>query len=103
MRIIIDVDTKLTNISKVMSEDFDVAKTLDEATESANRFGKSISETLDAYTEFARQGYKGDDLQLLANAGLVASNVGEISAQESSEYLTASMAQWNMETSEAMG
>ena len=103
MRIIIDIDTKLTNISKVMSEDFDVSKTLDEATESANRFGQSISSALDAYTEFARQGYKGEDLQLLANAGLVAANVGELSAQEASEFMTASMAQWNMETSEAMG
>ena len=39
----------------------------------------------------------------MSNAGLVASNVGELSAQEASEFMTASMAQWSMETSEAMG
>lgn len=39
MSIIVDIDTKLTNISKVMSDDMDIAKTLDEATLSANTFG----------------------------------------------------------------
>ena len=30
MRIIIDIDTKLTNISKVMSEDMRISKTMDD-------------------------------------------------------------------------
>ena len=102
MRIIIDIDTKLTNISKVMSEDMSISKTLDDATTSAERFGQSISQALDAYTEFARQGYKAEDLSILSNAGLVAANVGELTAQQASEFMTASMTQWQMETKEAM-
>lgn len=39
MTIIVDIDTKLTNISKVMSEDMDIAKVLNDATISANTFG----------------------------------------------------------------
>lgn len=57
----------------------------DRATQSAETFGQSISKALDAYIEFARQGYKGDELGILADAGLVASNVGEITAQAASE------------------
>lgn len=57
---------------------------------------------MDAYTEFARQGYKGEDLSILANTGLVAANVAEMTAQEASEYVTSALAQWKMETSESM-
>jgi len=40
---------------------------------------------------------------VLADAGLVASNVGEITAQAASEYMTASLVQWKKDASEAMG
>ncbi|MGE7840772.1 phage tail tape measure protein [Lysinibacillus sp. NPDC093712] len=61
-----------------------------------------MSKALDAYIEFARQGYKGDELGTLADAGLIASNVGEITAQSASEYLTSSLVQWKMEAKDAM-
>lgn len=75
----------------------------DRATQSAEQFGQSISQALDAYIEFARQGYKGADLGILSDAGLVAANVGEITAQQASEYMTASLVQWKKDASEAMG
>lgn len=101
-RILVDIDSKLVSIQKVAGE-ADLESTFNSATLAAERFGQSISQVLDAYIEFARQGYKGDDLSTLADAGLVASNVGEISAQQASEYLTSALVQWNKETSEAMG
>src|SRR5699024_3697405 len=58
---------------------------------------------LDAYAEFARQGYEGVDLTNFGNAALIASNVGEISAQEASEFLTAASAQWQEGSEAAMG
>lgn len=103
MTIIIDIDTKMTNLSKVLSEDEDIAAIFDRATLSAERFGQSISSALDSYTEFARQGFKGDELGILSDAGLVASNVGEITAQKASEYMTASLIQWKMDAKDAMG
>lgn len=101
--IILDIDTKMTNLAKVMNDDADLEGVFDRATQSAERFGQSISQALDAYTEFARQGYKADELGMLADAGLVASNVGEITAQQASEYMTASLIQWKKDASEAMG
>lgn len=103
MSIIVDIDTKMTNLAKVMSEDTDFEAVFDRATQSAERFGQSISSALDAYAEFARQGYKEDELGMLADAGLVASNVGEITAQKASEYMTASLIQWKMDAKDAMG
>lgn len=102
MSIIVDIDTKMTNLSKVLSDSEDMGAIFDNATASAEKLGQSISQVLDAYTEFARQGFKGDELAGLADAGLVASNVGEITAQKASEYMTASLIQWKRDASEAM-
>ena len=103
METLIDIDTKLVSIQKVTGDGENIAYLFDKATESADRFGQSISSVLDAYIEFSRQGFKGEDLNTLSSAGLVAANVGEISAQNASEYLTASIVQWNKESSDAMG
>lgn len=100
--ILIDIDSKLVSIQKVVDNGTDMGAIFDRATQSAEKFGQSISQALDAYIEFARQGYKGDELGVLADAGLVASNVGEITAQAASEYMTASLVQWKKDASEAM-
>lgn len=101
--ILVDIDTKLVNISKVMSDDTDMSKVFDDATRSAETFAQSISSVLDAYAEFARQGYKGQDMQLMGEAALVAGNVGEITPEKAAEYLTSATIQWGKSTSDAMG
>jgi TP901 family phage tail tape measure protein len=101
--VIIQVDTAMTNLQKVMSQDTNFDNVMSNATDSAERFAKTITETLEAYETFAKQGYKDDDLQFLGDAGLVASNVGEIDTTAASEYLTSALVQWNKETNEAMG
>lgn len=103
MSIIIDIDTKMVGLTKVMADDTDFGALFDSATESAERFGQSISAVLDSYNEFARQGFKGDELAGLADSGLVAANVGEMTAQSASEYMTASLIQWKKDASESMG
>ena len=55
-----------------------------------------------SYIEFARQGYKGDELGYLADAGLVAANVADMTAQRASELMTASLIQWKIEAKDAM-
>lgn len=101
--IIVDIDTKMTGLKKVMAEDTDFGAIFDQATASAETFGKTISETLDAYNMFAKQGFKGEELETLSNAGLVAGNVGDIEAGKASEYLTASILQWDKNSGDAMG
>lgn len=100
--IILDIDKKMTDLKKVMATDTDFGKIFADATVQAETFGQTISSTLDAYAMFAKQGFKGEELNQLASAGLVAGNVGDIDTGKASEYLTASILQWNKETSEAM-
>lgn len=100
---IIDVDAKMTTLQKVMSDSADMNQVFEDATHSAERFGQTLSSVLDAYAEFARQGYEGADLTNFADAALITSNVGEVGAQEASEYLTSAAAQWQQESQDAMG
>lgn len=102
MDIIIDIDTQMTSLQKVMSADTDFAGVFDRATSSAEQFGQSISRVLDSYVEFSRQGFKGEELGGLADAALVASNTGEIEAGRASEYLTSAIIQWKKESADAM-
>lgn len=102
MSIIIDIDTKMTDLRKVMADGTDFNKVFDRATESAEKFGRTISETMDAYIEFAKQGFVDEELGFLADAATVLGNVGDMSSQAAAEGLTATMVQWNKEAKEAM-
>ncbi|MGM9988891.1 MAG: phage tail tape measure protein [Bacillaceae bacterium] len=100
--VITEVDSKLTSLKKVMDEDTNFDKVMARAVDSAGQFAKSIGEVLDAYAEFAKQGYKDLDLEYLGNAALVASNVAEMTAQESAESLSSTLIQWKKDSSDAM-
>ena len=101
-RVVLDIDTKMTELTKVMSDDTDMGAVFDRAVESADKFAQSVSNAMDSYIEFARQGYKGDELGYLADAGLVAANVADMTAQRASELMTASLIQWKIEAKDAM-
>ncbi|MGG3892003.1 phage tail tape measure protein [Metabacillus fastidiosus] len=102
-QVIVDVDTRITNLKKVMDQDTNFDKIMANAVSSAEKFAKSLNGVLDSYGEFARQGFKEDDLINLGEAGLIASNVGEIGAGRAAEYLTAAIIQWKKESKDAMG
>lgn len=99
---ITEIDSKMTTLAKVMPESTDMEAIFVKANDAALQFGQTISGVLDAYAEFARQGESGAELTQFGNAALIASNVGEIGAQQAAEYLTAMSAQWETGGNEAM-
>src|SRR5699024_7954602 len=99
---IVEIDSKMVTLQKVMSDSANMDEVFNNANIAAERFGQTISGVLDAYAEFARQGYEGADLTNYGNAALIASNVGEVPVQEAAEYLTASGAQWKQDSQDAM-
>lgn len=100
---IIEIDSKMITLQKVMSDSTDMNQVFESAARSAERFGQTLSGVLDAYAEFARQGYEGVDLTNFGDAALITANVGEVSAQQASEYLTSAAAQWQQSSKDAMG
>lgn len=85
-----------------MADGTDFTQVFDDATESAKTFGQTISDTMDAYIEFARQGFEGDQLKDLADAALVLSNVSEFNTSDAAGFLTSALVQYNKEATEAM-
>lgn len=100
--VIVDLDTKLVNLQKVMGEDTNFDQLMVDATESAREFSKTLSEALDIYETFAKSGYSESEINLMADAALVTSNVGEISAGQAAEYLSSSLIQLQLEAKDAM-
>lgn len=103
MSIIVDIDTKMTTLQMVSgATEKELTNTFENATASAEKFSRSLSETMDAIVEFSRQGFKGQDLTTLSDTALIASAVADLPTQQASEYLTSSLVQWNKDTNEAM-
>ncbi|WP_182004738.1 phage tail tape measure protein [Priestia aryabhattai] len=101
--VITEVDTKMTELKKVMSPTTNFSEVLVDATTRAKELGKEITSVLDAYGTFARQGFDQNQLKDMADASLIASNVGEMEAGQAAEYLTSAIIQYKMETKDAIG
>lgn len=99
---IVDIDSKMVTLQKVMADGTDMESVFRNASEAALQFGQTISGALDVYAEFARQGIEEKQLPQFANAALIAANVGEIEAKQASEYLTSMSAQWETSATDAM-
>ncbi|EKI4463979.1 phage tail tape measure protein [Staphylococcus pseudintermedius] len=102
LSIISDIDSKMVTLSKVMNDNADLESVFLRANDAALQYGQTISNVLDVYAEFARQGYDEADTTVFGNAALIASNVGEIDAKQASEYLTSMSAQWETSATDAM-
>jgi len=102
LNVIVEVDSAMTDLRKVMALDTSFEQVLDSAIEKSHEFSKTITETLDAYTEFARQGFDQNQISDMADASLIASNVGEMKSAEAAGYLTSAIIQFKMETEDAI-
>ena len=94
--VLVEIDTRLTEMSKVMSSDTDFGALMKNLVQSANDYGRTITEVQDAVVEFAKQGYEAAQAAELANTALLGANVTGLKTGEMAEYLTATMAQFNL-------
>jgi Phage-related minor tail protein len=101
-RVIVEVDTAITNLKKVMSPDTSFEDMLDGAIAKGEQFAKTISGVLSTYETFAKQGYNQQQIDDMSDAALITSNVGEIESGQAAEYLTSSIIQLKLETKDAM-
>jgi TP901 family phage tail tape measure protein len=99
---IITIDTKLTELSKVMSSDTNFTKLMSDSVQVANEYGRSINEALDSLIKFAQAGYEANDAIQLMNATLLGSNVTGIEAGKMAEYLTSAIIQFGLKSSDAV-
>lgn len=101
--VIIEVDTAVTDLKKVMNEDTNFSGMLQKATDDAKNLGQTITDVLASYNEFAKQGYNEEETRVLGKSAIVASNVsGDLNAQQSAEFLTSALIQFKLEATESM-
>jgi len=93
---IIEINTRLVEMSKVMSSDTDYGVLMDNLSKSANAYGRTITETQNAVIEFGKQGFEAAQATDMANTALLGANVTGLKTAEMAQYLTATMAQFNV-------
>ena len=96
-REIINVDTKLTELSKVLDNSTNWSKLMRDTAESANMMARSLTEALDAEIEFAKQGFEAAQAVELAKTSMLGANVTGLKTGEMANYLTGILAQFNIE------
>ena len=73
-----------------------------EASESAEKFGASVTDTLSSIETFARLGYNLKDSLDLTQAATVMSNVADVSTDEATTGITAIIKGYGLQASDAM-
>jgi len=93
---IISINTQLVEMSKVMSSNTDYGVLMNSLAKSANAYGRTITETQLAVVEFGKQGFEAAQATDMANTALLGANVTGLKTAEMAQYLTATMAQFNV-------
>ncbi|TPG68895.1 phage tail tape measure protein [Brevibacillus laterosporus] len=100
--VIVDIDTKLTELSKVLSSGTDFGQLMDNTLAIANTYGRSLSETTDALVEYGKAGFEANEATKMLNATLLGSNVMGTKVADTASYLTGILAQLNLQAEDAV-
>jgi Phage-related minor tail protein len=93
---IVEIDTRLTELSKVLSSDTNFDELMQNSVELANTYGRSITEAQDALVEFGKAGFEAQQALQLTNATLLGANVTGLKTGQMAEYLTGALIQFNL-------
>lgn len=88
---IIEVDSQMVELKRVMNEDTDFNHMLGESIRLSNELGRSLQDVNQAMIGFARQGKSEKEIIELTEASVVASNVSELSAEEAMSDITSAI------------
>lgn len=101
---VVAVDTAMTNLRKVTdATDTQFNAFLDTAIQKSQELGSSLSDLIDATSEFARLGYNITDATQLGEIATLYKNVGDgLSASDASQNIISTMKAFNIEASDAI-
>ena len=101
---VLEVDTAMTELRKVSSdsEDAQIGKYFDHATESAKKYGAAINEVINSAADWKRLGYSVQEAEKLADVTTLLEKVGDNMTQESaSSGLTSTLKGFQKSADEA--
>lgn len=99
---IIDLDSQLITLERVSNGQIEINKALEDSIRLSEQLGVRIADLNDAMVSFARQGFRGEDLNSMAEVASLMSNVSELGLEESASALTAAIKGFAMEAEQAI-
>lgn len=99
---VVELDSQLIEMQKVMPDDTDFGAVFESANKTAQEFGKTLTEINEAYVNFGQMGYNEKQMEQMAKATAVFSNVGGLTMDEASETLISTLNAYGYETEKAM-
>lgn len=102
VRVIVEVDSQMTELKRVMNEETDFNYMLKESIDMSKELGNVLTDVNKAVIGFARQGFDGQESLDMGKTAIIASNVSDMTADETMSDLTAIMTQFNIQASESI-
>ncbi|WP_440110376.1 phage tail tape measure protein [Paenibacillus sp. QZ-Y1] len=100
--VVIQVDSQMTQLKRVMDESTDFEGMLSRSIQLANELGRSITEVNENAIGFARMGFDEDQTMNLAKTTTLLQNISELTPGEAVDTLTAAMTIYNVEASKSI-
>jgi len=94
---IIEIDSQLTVLKRVSNGQIDINNALEESIRLAEQLGNRIADINEGMISFARQGFRGDELNMMTEYSVLMSNISDMSVDDSASALTAALKGFNME------
>lgn len=102
-QVIMEVDTQMTNLKRVMNSDTNFDELLQGNIDLAKELGKTVTDINYAMENLAKSGdYTMQQLQALTKTATIASNVSDLSPDEMSSTLITGMSVFNIEAEKSM-
>lgn len=102
-QVIMEVDTQMTNLKRVMDSDTNFDELLQGNIELAKELGKTVTDINYAMENLAKSGdYTMQQLQALTKTATIASNVSDLSPEEMSATLITAMSVFDVKAEESM-
>lgn len=99
---IIEVDSQITQLKRVMDEDTNFDEMLRGSIKTANELGRSIKDVNEQLIGFARMGFNEQQTQYLARTATLFQNISELTPEEAIDTMTAAMTVFNIKAEDSI-
>lgn len=100
--IIIQIDSQMNVIDRVTEGQENINKMLEDSNEIADKLGTTMTQVNDAFTGFARQGYRGEDLKDITEVATLLGNVSTMGMEDAMSKLTSAMKVFNISAKDSI-
>ncbi|MGD7047095.1 phage tail tape measure protein [Rossellomorea marisflavi] len=100
---IIEIDSLMVNLQRVMdAPSYKFVELLNDAVDASDQLSSKLTDFLSITGDFARMGFKDDELMDIAKTGQLLQNISTVSSTDAVNTLTAAMLSYNIEAKDSI-